>query len=194
MEEQPTNHPQTELASPPVDEIQARAEEGRLCFRQGQYEEALSHFKEIYEHYATQGDQQRLAETVNDIGVVYTVLRQWEQAEKSLNEAHELFTRLNNYSGEAQTLGNLGSMFRSRGDFKQAAANLQLAADRFHLVGDDERRSATLKVLSMVRLRQFRFLQALAAYDAALACDPHPSAFKKFLRRIISLPLRLIAG
>jgi hypothetical protein len=85
-------------------------------------------------------------------------------------------------------------MFRAKGDLKEAAANLQLSVDRFHLVGDNERRAMTLKVLSMVRMSQFRFLQALAAYDAALACEASPSAWKRFLKKLIAIPLRLLAG
>ncbi len=193
MEEQIANLDE-QAEQPVTDEMQSRVDEGRLCYRQGEYEEALSHLQAAYQHYQAKGRQEQVAEMVNDIGVIYTVLRQWSEAEKSLNEAHHLFTQLQDYNGEAQTLGNLGSMFRARGDLKQAAANLQLAADRFHLVGDDERRGMTLKVLSMVRLSQFRLLQALAAYDAALACHPNPSAWIKFLRRIISIPLRMVSG
>jgi hypothetical protein len=83
-------------------------------------------------------------------------------------------------------------MYQAQGDLTQAAANLQQAADRFHLVGDDERRSATLRVLSAVRLRQFRVMQALAAFEAALACHPNPTAFHRFLQRLFSLPRRLM--
>jgi tetratricopeptide (TPR) repeat protein len=176
----------------PKSEAQELAEQGRLFYRQGELDEALSQMQRAFELYQAQQDRSGVAETANDIGVLYTVLQRHQEAEKWLYEAHRLFVEMQDYDGEAQTLGNLGSMFRARGDLKQAAANLQLAVDRFHLVGDDERRSATLKVLSMVRLRQFRFLQALAAYDAALACHPKPTALHKLLRRIISLPLRMI--
>ena len=50
----------------------------------------------------------------------------------------------------------------------------------------------TLKVLAMVRLRQLRFVHAIAAYEAALACHPKPTAFQKFLRSLFSIPLRLM--
>lgn len=176
------------------DETQSRIDEGRLYYRQGEYDQALSTLRAAYEQCKNQGDLRRMAEITNDLGVIHTVLNQWTEAEKHLNEAHSMFTNLQDYSGEAQALGNLGSMFRARGDLQQAAANLQLAADKFHLMGDNERRAMTLKVLSMVRLRQLRFLQALAAYDAALACDPKPSAWVRFLRRLFSLPLKMITG
>jgi tetratricopeptide (TPR) repeat protein len=175
-------------------DMQALLDQGRLCYQQGEYQEALSHLNAVYKHYQAENNRNLVAQVANDIGVVYTVMQRWQDAEKCLNEAHNLFTQLEDYSGEAQALGNIGSMFRARGNLKEAAANLQLSADRFHLVGDDERRAMTLRVLSMVRLSQFRFLQALAAYDAALACVATPSAWQKFLRRIISLPLRMLSG
>ncbi|MBN1936638.1 MAG: tetratricopeptide repeat protein [Anaerolineae bacterium] len=175
-------------------EIQSRIDEGRLYYRQREHERALSALEAAYEQCKNQGDLRHMAEIANDLGVIHTVSNQWTEAERRLNEAHNLFTNLQDYSGEAQALGNLGSMFRARGDLQQAAANLQLAADKFHLMGDDERRAMTLKVLSMVQLRQLRFLQALAAYDAALACNPKPSAWTRFLRRILALPLKIISG
>ncbi len=177
-----------------VEQIQARIDEGRLYYRQGEYERAITTLEAVYEHCKNEGRLRPMAEIANDLGVIHTVLNRWSEAEKRLNEAHALFTKLQDYSGEAQTLGNLGSMYRARGDLQQAAANLQLAADKFHLVGDHERRALTLKVLSMVRLRQLRFLQALAAYDAALACDPKPSAWTRFLRRLLTWPFKLLPG
>lgn len=169
-------------------------DQGRLFYHQGEFDEALSCLRRAYERSKTDGDHGQTAEIANDIGVVYTVLEQWGEAERWIHEAHELFVRAQDYRGEAQTLGNLGSMFRDRGDLKQAAASLQLAADRFHLIGDDECRWATLRVLSRVRLRQFRFLQALAAYEAALACHPRPTTLHRFLRKLFALPLRMLGG
>jgi tetratricopeptide (TPR) repeat protein len=189
MVESTTDHSTDQTDKSKAQEL---TDQGRLLYRQGELEEALSHLHRAYELYKADDDHSGTAETANDIGVLYTVLQRHSEAEKWLLLAHRLFVDMEDYDGEAQTLGNIGSMFHARGDLKQAAANLQLASDRFHLVGDDERRSATLKVLSMVRLRQFRFLQALAAYEAALACHPKPTPLHKFLRRILSWPLRLM--
>ena len=175
-----------------TQEGQNLVEQGRLYYRQGEFEEALAHFQRAHERYKSDGSQGSVAETANDIGVVYTAMRRWGDAEKWINEAHKLFLEIKDQDGEAQTLGNLGSMFHLQGHLLEAAANLQLASDRFHLLGDNERRMETLKVLSMVRLRQLRFFQAVAAFEAALACHPHPTAFHKFLRRLLSLPLRVI--
>jgi len=168
------------------------AEQGRQLYRRGDLEEALTCLHQAYGLHKDEGNQNGVAEAANDLGVLFTVMQRFSEAETWLREAHRLFVGMQDFDGEAQTLGNLGSMYQSQGDLKQAAANLQQAADRFHLVGDDERRSATLKVLSMVRLRQFRILQALAAYEAALACQPNPTAFSRFLQRLFSLPRRLM--
>lgn len=197
MEEESTNGAHehaSDVAQDLTNEAKTYLEEGRLSYRQGKFNEALSHLYVAYERYSEDKDTSRVAEVANDMGVVCTVLQRWDEGEKWLDEAHDLFTKVSDYNGEAQTLGNLGSMFRAQGDLKQAAANLQLAADRFHLVGDDERRAATFKALSIVRLSQFRFLQALAAYDAALVCEPNPTFLHRFLQRILSIPLRMIQG
>jgi tetratricopeptide (TPR) repeat protein len=168
------------------------AREGRELYRQGDYEAARTRLYDAYEAFKEADDLNGVAETANDVGVLYTVEQQYAEAESWLLQAQSRFVDLQDYEGEAQTLGNLGSMCQARGDLQQAAAYLQQAADRFHLVGDDEKRSATLRVLSMVRLRQMRFLQALAAYEAALACHPRQNAFRRVLRRIVGFPRRLL--
>jgi tetratricopeptide (TPR) repeat protein len=170
----------------------ALAQEGREQYREGNFEAARARLYEAYEAFKAAGDLNGVAETANDVGVLYTVQQRYTEAESWLLQAHSRFVDLQDYEGEAQTLGNLGSMCQARGDLKQAAAYLKQAADRFHLVGDDEKRSATLAVLSMVRLRQMRFLQALASYEAALACHPRQNAFRRILRWIVGLPRRLL--
>jgi tetratricopeptide (TPR) repeat protein len=177
--------------TPSVDP-DALAREGRELYRQGDLEAARTRLYEAYEAFKAAGDLNGVAETANDVGVLYTVQQHYAEAESWLLQAQSRFVDLQDYEGEAQTLGNLGSMCQARGDLQQAAAYLQQAADRFHLEGDDEKRSATLRVLSMVRLRQMRFLQALAAYEAALACHPRPNAFRRLLRRIVGFPRRLL--
>jgi tetratricopeptide (TPR) repeat protein len=189
MAEQPERTMTAAAISEQPDQL---VEEGRALYGQGELSQAQACLKQAYEIYQEQGNLNGLAETANDLGVLLTVMRQFKEAESWLRQAHRLFVEMEDYDGEAQTLGNLGSMFQSQGDLKESAAHLQQAADRFHLVGDDERRSYTLRALSVVRLRQLRFLQALAAYDAALACLPNATALHRFLRRIIGLPQRLL--
>jgi tetratricopeptide (TPR) repeat protein len=170
--------------------------QGRAYYAQSEYQEALSCLHLAYDACASQAEsdpaaQSEAAEVANDIGVVYTVLQRWPDAEKWLGEAQQRFVQSGDLDGEAQTLGNLGSMYRARRDWRQAAAYLQLAADRFHLVGDDLNRGASLRALSMVRLRQLRPLQAVMAYRDALACHPKPNLLVKLLRAFFDLPFRL---
>jgi tetratricopeptide (TPR) repeat protein len=191
MEEPAIDSPSDGTAT---DGPQSWVEEGRAHYRQGEYELALSCLNRAYEKYVENDDSSQLAEIANDLGVVYTVLRQWNQAEKWIVEAQAKFVEMGDYDGEAQTLGNMGSMYRAHGDLRQAAAHFQLAADRFHLVGDQERRAMTLKALGMIRLRQFRFLQALATFEAALQCLPNPTFLQRLMLKIVALPLRGLYG
>jgi tetratricopeptide (TPR) repeat protein len=170
--------------------------QGRDHYAQAQYQEALSCLHLAYDACRAQEQADSTAkglaaEVANDIGVVYTVQRRWIEAEKWLGEAQQRFVEAGDPGGEAQTLGNVGSMYRARGDYQQAAAYLQLSADRFHVVGDDERRAMSLRTLSLVRLRQFRPLQAVIAYRAALACQPNPNFLVKLLLKLFSLPFNL---
>jgi len=171
--------------------------QGRAHYAQAEYQEALSCLHLAYDARTTSqvepdpDAQDHAAEIANDIGVVYTVLKRWRDAERWLDEALQRFVQSGDLDGEAQTLGNLGSMYRVRGDLGQSAAYLQLSADRFHLVGNDENRAASLRALSMVRLRQLRPLQAVMAYRDALACHSKPNFLVKLLRVLFDLPFRL---
>jgi tetratricopeptide (TPR) repeat protein len=173
--------------------------QGRAYYARAQYQEALSCLHLAYDgclahEQAGQGQEGQAAEIANDLGVVYTVLKRWGEAEKWLAEAQQRFVRERDLSGEAQTLGNMGSMYRVRGDLKRASALLQLSADRFHIVGDADHRAASLRALSLVRLRQLRPLQAVAAYSAALACQPEPNLAVRLLIKLLDLPFRLRVG
>jgi tetratricopeptide (TPR) repeat protein len=170
--------------------------QGRAHYARAQYQEALSclhlaYDERLAQEQASRDQEGQAAEIANDLGVVYTVLERWQEAEKWLGEAQQRFVRARDLGGEAQTLGNMGSMYRVRGDLKQAAAYLQLSADRFHVVGDDEHRAASLRALSLVRLRQLRPMQAVAAYSAALACRPEPNLAVRLLIKLLDLPFRL---
>jgi tetratricopeptide (TPR) repeat protein len=171
---------------------EALVDRGRSLYRQGDLSGAQRLLHQAYEAYKQSEDQGGVAEAANDLGVLLTAQRQYGEAETWLRDAQRRFADLRDYDGEAQTLGNLGSMYQARGELVQAAAHLKQAADLFRLVGGHEDRAATLKTLSVVRLRQLRFLEALAAYDAALACYPQPSLLQRLLRRLFGLPLRLL--
>jgi len=186
MEEQARYQPPTDID---LDEAESLLEQGRAYYGQGEFKEALSCLHLAHDRYQADGNRRQIAEAANDLGVVYTVLRRWKDAEQWLDQAQQLFGEIGDLAGEAQTLGNRGSMHRARGEWREAAASLKLSADRFQVAGDGEQRAATLRSLSLVRLRQLRPMQALAAYHAALECLPNPTWFQKFLKWLFGLPL-----
>ena len=106
MEEPAIDSPSDSTAT---DEPQSWVDEGRTHYRQGEYELALSCMNRAYERYVENDDSSPLAEIANDLGVVYTVLRQWNQAEKWIADAQTKFAEMGDYDGEAQTLGNMAA-------------------------------------------------------------------------------------
>ena len=189
MEEQAKHHPPADIG---LDEAKNLLDQGRVYYSQGDFKEALSCLHMAHDRYRVDGERSEIAEVANDLGVVYTVLRRWQEAEKWLDQAQQIFGEIGDLAGEAQTLGNRGSMYRNKGAFREAAASLKLSADRFHVVGDGEQRAVTLRSLSRVRLRQFRPMQALAAYHAALDSLPAPNWFQKLLKALFGLPLHMM--
>jgi tetratricopeptide (TPR) repeat protein len=142
MAEQDTYPPPTDIG---LDEAKHLLDQGRLYYGQGEYNEALSCLHLAYDRYRADGERSQIAEVANDLGVVYTVLRRWQEAEKWLDQAQRLFGTLGDLAGEAQTLGNRGSMYGAQGEWQQAAASLKLSADRFRVIDDGEQSAVTLK-------------------------------------------------
>ena len=87
-----------------------------------------------------------------------------------------------------------GKASSRRTGIAEAQAYLEEATSLFAAQGDRQRESDTRRALSLAFFRQWRFMDALAAYSAALDCAPRLSLGQRLLRRLFALPLRLLAG
>ena len=169
-------------------------ETGEARFRTGVYAEAVEAFANARTAYEQVGDQASAAEMLNNQGVVYRVLRQWDKSETAFLEARDSFTRLGDADRRAQVTANLGVLADSRGQTKQAIAYLEEAIAAFQAQRDGVRESDTWRVLSRIFLKQRRWLDAVTAYSSALDCLPRPSLGQRLLRWLFRLPLRVLGG
>lgn len=169
-------------------------EQGLAYYQTGAYPEAIEAFARAKAVYEETGDQESAAEMVNNQGVAYRMLREWNKAEVAFTEAQDLFACLGDKGRRAQATANLGMLAEAQGQVSQAVACFEEAAAAFRTQGDRVRESDTRRALSAAYLKQRRWLNALAAYSAALDCQPRLSLGQRFLRWLFQLPLRMLGG
>jgi tetratricopeptide (TPR) repeat protein len=138
------------------------------------------------------GDSRASAVAANDLGVVYYLSGQREQARKALAGSLDDFTRLGDRSGKARALGNLARVEESSRNRAAALAMYQQAAELFHEGNERSDEFATLRSLSQLYLRMGGWLQALATYDRGLTVKPNRTWFDMILHWLYQIPLRMI--
>ncbi len=112
--------------------------QGKAAGRQGDYEEALKKFKEVYEiNLKLFGrDNVRLASTLNNIGVQYKNLQNFDKAIEQFKNAENLFIKT--YGKDYPQIGaiyiNLGNIYRSMGDF---STGLEYQRNAYRLLKND---------------------------------------------------------
>jgi len=166
-------------------------DEGVRHYQAGRYDEAAARFVTARDLFAAVGDTLAAAEIQNDLGVVYRAQHRWDEAVEAFTTAQQDFERLEDRARQGQALGNLGSLYFARGQLDQAASFLTRAATLLQKAGERRLEGDTRRLLSNVRLRQRRWLEALVIYEAALTCLPRLSLGQRLLLRLVRLLVRL---
>ncbi len=175
------------------DKDELLKQEGIQFFRFGDYEEAAACFNEAQALYGELDNLKGQGEMLNNLGAIHTQEGHWQEAAQTFNKAQMIFESLEDKDAVAQTLGNLGTMYCHQGDNETSVEYLKEAADLFHETGDQRKEAATLRVISRIRLGQARWLEALHFYDLSLGCIKPPGLKERILRRLMQIPLNLLA-
>jgi len=144
--------------------------------------------------FAAEGNEVEAAEMVNNLGVIYRMQGQWDEAIVALDEARAAFVRLSDRSREAQTLGNLGGLYASKGERDKAKECLRQAADIFAELGDVQHQGETLLALGVQMWKTGDRSGGLATYEAGLQTLQKPTVSQKALRGLFNLRARLLGG
>ncbi len=168
--------------------------EGLRLFEEGLYEEAAERFGQAQELFAAQGDEGEAAEVLNNLGVVYRLMHEWEQAQSALEEARAAFGRIGDKNREAQALGNLGGLLASQGERLRAQEYLRQAADLFAGLGDVQRQGETLLALGAQMWKAGDRRGGMAVYESGLLLLDNPTVQQKAIRGLLSLRNRLLGG
>lgn len=169
--------------------------EGLRLFREKSYGEARKAFETAVTAYQRQDDPLGEAEMLNNLGVIHRLQKDREAAAEALQRAAALFREAGDVNRQAQALGNLGDLYAAeRSTREQAAVYYQDAAERFAQSGDPARQSQVLRALSLMRLRQGRWMGAMMRMEESLAVKPRRGPFDFFLLGLLRFALGLFGA
>lgn len=169
-------------------------DEGLRLFRRGDYEQALSKFETAAQVYAQNEDEAGRAEILNNIGVIHRLRHNRTEALTALEEAEAAFSRLGDRNRQGQALGNLGDLHAANRNREEAARCYSDAAALFAQSNDGAKQSQVLRALSLLRLRQGRWLEAMMRMEESLQVRPHIGLTQRLFRGLLRFALRMLTG
>lgn len=176
-----------------MGEFEAKKEEGLRLFSQGRQEEALTVFETAVSLSQKLGNEAGQAEMLNNIGVIQRVRGKFDEAQAAFTQAEAIFSRLGDEAGQGQVLGNLGDLYVSWRKKEDAAQSYGRAAAFLAQSGDHEQQSQVLRALSLLRVRQGRWLEAMMHMEESLSIRPRLTLWQRLFRLFLRFALG-IAG
>jgi CHAT domain-containing protein/uncharacterized protein HemY len=119
-------------------------------YRQGQYLNAVSTYQRVLEIRQQLGDKAGIGQTLNNLGEVYSWLRQHDKALEVLQQALAIRRELKDRAGEGETLDNLGFAYYLKAQNDKALETLQEALVIRRELGDKAGEGQTLSTIGLV--------------------------------------------
>jgi tetratricopeptide (TPR) repeat protein len=164
--------------------------QGLELYKDGAPKDAAGPLKQALDAFLAQANETRAATVANDLGVVYYVIGQRDDARQYFDQARVIFEEKGDLVGQAKALGNLAQLMNRCGDKAGAEKNYERAADLFRQAKEPAFEFDTYRAYSIMLLRQGRWIESMAAYDRGLAAKGGSG----FLRALLSIPLRLFGA
>ncbi len=183
-------HQSVEPISPQILEA-----EGKTAYENGDYLKAESSFAAAQAGYIAQGDHLMAAEMANNRCVVILQMDDPNAAKAALEVVDgtvAVFKDAGDQSRQALALGNRASALEAIGDLDQAIVDYEESARIFKEIGAEDLRMDVVKSLSSLQLKTGRSLEALATMQAGVNGIQKPNLSQRLLKRLLSLPGRLI--
>lgn len=178
----------------PESDPQSLRQAGLRLFQQGRLPEAAAHLEAAAAAFATADATLQRHETLNDLGVVYRVQRNWAAAAAALDEAAAGFAATGDVGRQGMALANRGDVYAGQRQRQPAAECYSQAAALLAQAGDRARQSQALRALSLHHLRQGHWWMAMTLMEQSLARRPRLGPGGWLLRGLLRLALRLWAG
>lgn len=166
-------------------------EEGLRKFQRGDYDGALTTFATAVTAYAATNNHTGQAEMYNNIGVIHRLRGQHEPALQAFQNAQTHCVAVGDDNRRAQILGNLGDLYNAQGDRDKAARSYSDAAALFAQTNDRHKQSQVLRALSLMRIRQGQWVEAMMRMEESLTVNPHRGFFGGIFLGLTRFALKL---
>jgi tetratricopeptide (TPR) repeat protein len=166
-------------------------QEGLRLFQSGDYDAALTLFSQAAAAYAIATDETGQAEMHNNIGVLQRSRGRYDEAVQAFAQAQVHCAAAGDANRQGQILGNLGDLYGAKGEREAAARSYSDAAALFAQTGDPAKQSQVLRALSLMRLRQGYWLEAMMRMEESLSLKPHRGFFGGLFLGMVRFALKL---
>jgi len=152
--------------------VQAEADallaECDVRYDRGDFQGALEACQAALPLYRQLGDREGEAVTLNNIGVIYDNLFEYEQALVYYQQALPIQQEIGDRQGEAATLNYIGGVYQDLSDYEQALAYYQQALPIWREIGNRAGEAMTLTGIGMVYHALSDYKQALLYFEQGL--------------------------
>lgn len=145
----------------------------QVYYLSGKYQESLDYYYQVLPLWKTVDYQTGIAETFNNIGLVYDDLNDTKQALSYYNKALEIAAKVSNNNGKAAILNNIGRIQSDNQDFVNALNSYNESLKIWQSANDIRGQATTLNNIGFVYTNQGEndqklFNNALDNYNQAL--------------------------
>ncbi|MBD0399791.1 tetratricopeptide repeat protein [Flammeovirga sp. EKP202] len=98
---------------------------GSTYYARGEYDTAVEYYEKSYTIFLMLNDKERMGDVMNNIGIIYLIQKDYENAEKNLIKCHDLYTEAGVL--KSAPLNNLAVLKSRKGDVR-GAVELQFEA------------------------------------------------------------------
>lgn len=138
-------------------------------FRTGQFEAALETYKQVLALRRELNDRPGIAQTLNNIGGVYSDRGQYSEALDVLQQALAIRRELADGAGTSETLNLIGFVYRRQQQYSEALELHEEALQQAQSAGDRRFVGESLHNLAAVYTNQGQLDRALDFYERAMA-------------------------
>lgn len=126
------------------------------------------------------GDGNAEAQTMTNLGNVYSLLSDWGKASECYEKSLAIFEQLGNRLGVAKTIGNLANVYSQQGNWEKAREYYQQSLNIFSELKDRYGEGQTLANMGILYAKQNQEEQAMVLWQEALKkLPPNLPKFKR---------------
>jgi tetratricopeptide (TPR) repeat protein len=158
------------------------AEQGKLAFKNKNFDEAAELFNQSAEGYAAAADGLMSAEMRNNISVA---LLQAGKSQESLTAAlgtDQVFADAKDIKRQGMALGNQAAALEALNRYDEAVEKYDLAAELFNQVGEGDLRALVMKSSAAIKLRKGKVTDSAFKMMGSLDAKDNPNLFERILK------------